>query len=349
MNTWWKRLIAALPGDRLDQLNPDPTGLEPHHHDAQESPPMSHSETTLRPDPAVEELRERVAWLAEATTDLADKVERHSGDAAGRAEQVLTGLARLSDVLNQHASGAAVRSEEIKGGVAAATEEAQRRSNEDLARSERAIETLARLSASAERNSAVIQGLGGQFAQALENTQAASEHTQRVREIVAGLPDIAAAQAETVGNLDQRFQVVEQRTAALADTVDGGTRSLGEVKEAVADLRRFVTGLQQALTDLATHQRQIAESLNGLFERTSQITEIFKAHAQKLKQLAESPETQLHALREHITSETNRLAEVGEQARGNASAEASRSKFVLVCSVIAALAAIAAAFGVFLK
>ena len=337
MNTWWKRLTAALTGDQLDQPNPDPTGPEPHHHDAQESPPMSHSETTLRPDPAVEELRERVAWLAEATTDLADKVERHSGDAAGRAEQVLAGLAKLSDVLDQHASGAA------------ATEEAQRRSDEDLARSERTIETLARLSASAERNSAVIQGLGGQFAQALENTQTASEHTQRVREIVAGLPDIAAAQAETVGNLDQRFQVVEQRTAALADTVDGGTRSLGEVKEAVADLRRFVTGLQQALTDLATHQRQIAESLNGLFERTSQITEIFKAHAQKLKQLAESPQTQLHALREHVTSETNRLAEVGEQARGNASAAASRSKFALVFSVIAALAAIAAAVGAFIK
>ena len=69
MSIWWKRLIATLTGDRLDQPNPAPTGPEPHPRDVQESPPMSHSETTLRPDPAVEELRERVAWLAEATTD----------------------------------------------------------------------------------------------------------------------------------------------------------------------------------------------------------------------------------------------------------------------------------------
>lgn len=310
---------------------------------------MSHSETTLRPDPAVEELRERVAWLAQAVTDLADKVERHSGDAAGRAEQVLSGLDRLSTVLDQHAAGAATRSGEIRGGVTAALDEVQRYSSVDLARSERVIETLARLSASAESNSAFIHGLGEQFAQAVENTQATSEHTQRVREIVAGLPDIAAAQAETIGNLDQRFEVVEQRTAALTDTVDGGTRSLGEVKEAVADLRRFVTGLQQALTDLASHQRQIAESLNGLFERTTQITQIFKAQAQKLKQLAESPQTQLHALREHVTLETGRLAEVCEKARGDASIAAGRGTLALVFAIIAAAAATLAAVGVFMK
>ena len=35
---------------------------------------MSHSETTLRPDPAVEELRERVAWLAEDVHEISTLV-----------------------------------------------------------------------------------------------------------------------------------------------------------------------------------------------------------------------------------------------------------------------------------
>ena len=363
MATWWKKVVTMLTGDRLDQP-PDGAAhpaTEAHFSEHAAAPDGGSSVSSDPPDSSaphdrLAEVRQLIRGLGEAVANLPATLSSLSDGqrdqlqlTAGRLDEVATRIAALNDALDHHLADSAGRADQIAGGVAQLTGAVEHRFETAATDRGHIVARLDALAAALDGLVAAGQARDRELAQLLEATQTGCEHMQRVREIVASLPEVAASQAESIASLDGHFEAVEQRSAAVADAVERHGRTLDEYKDALADMRRSVIALQQGQTELANHQQRIAESLSGLYDRTTQMTQLFKVSTLKLKQLAETPQTHHQELRAHVTAETERLTGTLGQLRKEVAGAAARGTIALVCSIIAAVAAIVACIGVFHK
>lgn len=229
------------------------------------------------------------------------------------------------------------------------TDDVDRQFQAVAARSDEILTRIDRLSTVLDDLAAIRDAGNGDTAQILENTQTAREHTQRLREIVASLPEIATAQAESIGNLDQRMNTVEQRTAATADAVADHTRSIDGLKDAVAEFNRVLTNHQKAQTDLGVGQQQITNSMNDLCGRITQVIQLFKAGTQRLNQFVEAPQARHKEMRDLVVSNHEQIKQMCDDLATKADAASSRATLAVVFAAVAAVAAIASIAFAFLK
>lgn len=317
MSTWWKKITGALAGEPLgppdDDAAPAPRG------DAPAARPMDEPEPSIASGPS-----DTSAGISERVDDPSETVRHPIQDTTVGLDEVLGRLDPLVETMERHAADQSGQAERILSRLDGFTT---------------AIEAV--------RDAGRLQE--GKLAELVDSTAGTQEHVQRVREIVASLPEIAAVQADAVAHVDQRLAGLEERTAALTDAAAGHDRAVAELRECVVGVDRAVGDLREIQTDLATRQREIAESLNGLCERTTQTIQLFKENAEKLRQLAEAPQAGYRQMSEQVRAECHRLADLCGGLQAGIDRASSRSMVAIILAAIAAVGAVAAAVGVFLR
>jgi len=317
MSTWWNKITSALTGEPLGP--PDDDAAPAPRDDAPAAHPTDGPEPSSAAAPS-----DTSVGISERVDDLSETVRHHIQDTAVRLDEILGRLDPLVETMERHAADQSGQAQRILSGLDGFTT---------------AIEAVSDAGRLQE----------GKLAELVDSTVGTQEHLQRVREIVASLPEIAAVQADAVTHADQRLAGLEERTAALTDAAAGHDRAVAELRECVVGVDRAVGDLREIQTDLATRQREIAQSLNNLCERTTQTIQLFKANAEKLRQLAEAPQAAFRQMSEQVRAECHRLADLCGGLQESVDRASLRSRVAIILAAIAAIGAVAAAVGVFLR
>lgn len=157
-------------------------------------------------------------------------------------------------------------------------------------------------------------------------TQEILETVQRLQHFAAGLPELSTDAAKSLGDIEDRLDLLERRTAEAADGLRHVAGETTGMKESVGGLERSQDECRRACIQFAQRQDQMADTLPGLQELTTRSVELAKASAVAVKEVAGERSEQIEDLRRHVTEECRHVA-----VRAT------------IASLLAALAAVAAA------
>jgi len=163
----------------------------------------------------------------------------------------------------------------------------ERRLAETAERAEQTTAAIERLAASIDAMPASSTTGNGDFSSVLHNTTEAMEQAQRVREIVATLPEIASSQVDAISSLDERLSTLGNHV----QTVD----------ERVSNLRDERLQSDQVTIQVSNTQRQIARALNVLRDMLLKQAEQSTGIAAEVQDLKDALISQHQNLRTHVT------------------------------------------------
>ncbi|MFQ5422615.1 MAG: hypothetical protein ACE5F9_01395 [Phycisphaerae bacterium] len=164
--------------------------------------------------------------------------------------------------------------------IAQLIEAVEKRHAEAAERAEQTTAAIERLAASIDAMPAPGTTGNGDLPSVLQNTTEAMEQAQRVREIVATLPEIASSQVDAISSLDDHLHAVDQRVSTLRD-------------------ERLQS--DQVTIQVSNTQRQIARALNVLRDMLIKQAEQSRGAAAEVQGLKEALVGQHQKLRTHVT------------------------------------------------
>lgn len=231
---------------------------------------------------------------------------------------------------------------EMFGALTAAQEQNDRRQADLADRLESVLagvgEVRQLLGALGERTAsldAVLRYVGETLPALVGKAEANAENVQRIRELIATLPEIAGGQAEAVAGIEQRVEALADRTAATSDAVAQVARGLEDTKQGQERMGQLLAACQQPIADLASNQQQLSKMVNSLARLVSQEVELTKNSAGAIQSMAADRTSQFEEVERHVTKENVRLRRL--------------TVLALVLSGVAAAAAVTAAVAVLMR
>jgi Mg2+ and Co2+ transporter CorA len=159
-----------------------------------------------------------------------------------------------------------------------------------------------------------------------DGNQETLEIVRQLSSLLAGFPELSADAARLLGDVEERLDSIERRTADGADILGRAARDAAEAKENTAGVKQSQEQCRRACEELLQEQGQIAEVFSGLRELTSRSVDLARASAAAIKTIADERAERVDDLREHVSEECRRVA-----------------TRATVASLLAALGAVAAA------